>query len=110
VYEETFEFDVHDRELARHSVQLVVKDAANYGFLQTSPVLGQIVFHLKDFHPSKVVEEWFELGPKGYHGAEVSGQQSIAAQANLNRRSLIGNSEPAINFMVTMTTPGAQSV
>lgn len=56
----SFEFDVHSSDVHHYKLQLMVKDAINYGVFTRPPIIGMVRCTLILLHHSALhVEYWF---------------------------------------------------
>ncbi|KHN78918.1 Extended synaptotagmin-2 [Toxocara canis] len=63
-YDNHFEFDVHSSDLHHYKLQLIVKDAINYGIFAKPPVIGMVELRLENFDLShELTDHWVELDP-----------------------------------------------
>lgn len=63
-FDNHFEFDVNANELHHYKLQLLVKDATNYGIFTKPPTLGMIELRLENFDRTKeIINHWTVLEP-----------------------------------------------
>uniref|UniRef100_A0A0M3HRP9 Extended synaptotagmin-2 n=1 Tax=Ascaris lumbricoides TaxID=6252 RepID=A0A0M3HRP9_ASCLU len=63
-YDNHFEFDVHSSDVHHYKLQLMVKDAINYGVFTRPPIIGMVELRLENFDLSQeLTNHWVELDP-----------------------------------------------